>query len=197
MTALENEKQTFESKARLESSMISSKEHLIKECRLKIKDLQEKTGKIDRDQDSLTTLQANLRDAKSELVRKTALVKQWKDKCIQLEKDVAQLSKNAKEMIDPKTHLLVQQANRHIKDKSAKLEPKLALLESRNLQFCNAVTRFISDCLALQAPGSIVDSLLPSSTSNFGVFKDIDVNQVDQLAQKLSKEVSLIAYVDL
>ena len=183
--------------------MLLSKEHLIRECRAKIKDLQILGGKVQVEQGSMDALQASLREAKVDSTRKTALLKKWKERALDLEKKVQEGEIKCRDShISSKTHAQVSSALRASREKIEGLEGKVKSLRERDAQFCRVIGRFLTDSIALQeAPvGSIADSLLPSSSAAAAdgggdAFKGIDIGQVDLLAQKFSKEVCVCVCV--
>ncbi|KAJ3327178.1 hypothetical protein HDU91_004436, partial [Kappamyces sp. JEL0680] len=67
-----------ESKAKLEASINQSKELLVRDCKAKIKDLEEKVEKYSLEQKALQDLQASVKDHKLEIQRKNDVVKHWK-----------------------------------------------------------------------------------------------------------------------
>jgi hypothetical protein len=182
--------------------MLLSKEHLIRECRAKIKDLQALGGKVEVEQGSMNALQSSVREAKQDLSRKTALLKKSKEKVLALEAQLDELRQSCRDShVNGKVHAQLVSNLRTSREKGEKLEEKVKVLLNRDSQFCNVIARFLKDWIALQEGpiGSIADSLLPSGptvATGFGksshAFMGIDIGQVDLLAQKFSKEVQVL-----
>lgn len=182
---LEKNVATKDAKCRLESSLLQSKENILKDWKAKMKEWEQDRDKNLAASRTITMLQATAKELKQELSRKSALVKHWKDKHEELEKQVTVLKKKRDDMVDGKQYQKLIQTHRSTKDQITALSDKLEIFKHRDVQFRNSICKFIEESFVLQQASLSPSTVLNDTTTLSG----LDQNQVAQMAQKLSKEV--------
>ena len=131
-------------------------------------------------EETLNNVQKELKIAKSEINRKTELIKHWKVKSESLEKEILDL-KNNQPSIDPKALQTLQQHLKNTKEKAKEMEIHLERFERREKQYIRVLQRTVSHLE--NRPRT--DPLIPLAS-------DIDIKQVESMAQEISKQVLLL-----